>query len=199
MLLIISTVLEPGPFLDENEWPCKITRVGSSFDVDGTETESVSEGISAQKICLLTVSNNFKPLFTLSTWLEQKTETCRVTLPIVLSSAFDCGAFSLRVVDGGKFIELTVKWPVPLSGLLLIHQKFLNSTETSYQIHHPEFIGFQENWKSFRSKASDWTESDAHISLKFPVETHIYKRHNLAWREISMRLLYVRLKETVDK
>lgn len=110
----------------------------------------------------------------------------------------DADSLSLRVVNGGTVVELTVKFPVFLTDLQLLHKMFLSSDDSFYKVYHPEFIRFQENLRHLRSKSTDWVESMACIALPFPVETHIHKNHNFAWRDNSTKLLYNRLKAALD-
>lgn len=42
-------------------------------------------------------------------------------------------------------------------------------------------------------------ESMARIPLPFAVETHIYDNQNLSWCDNGMKLIYVRLKSTVEQ
>lgn len=141
----------------------------------------------------------FKPLYTISIWKEPETMTRRVTLAIVLPSGIECGNFSLRVINGGGCLEVTVKWPTPLLDLSMMHKKWLTGVSSPYQVYHPEYIGFQESMKKLRCKSTDWIESMTRIPLPFTVETHIHDKHNLGWRDNSTKLLYVRLKAAVEQ
>lgn len=51
-----------------------------------------------------------------------------VMLANVLPSPVKCGSSSTRVVNGGSFAELTVKWPRPLVDLKHVHKKGLGSS-----------------------------------------------------------------------
>lgn len=66
-------------------------------------------------------------------------------------------------------------------------------------MYYPEYSGFQENMKKVRRKSTDWIESMTRICFPFTVETYIHDKHNLGWRDNSTKLLYVILKDVVEK
>lgn len=142
----------------------------------------------------------FKPLYLISVWNEPTTTTNCVTLAIVLPSGTGCGNFSCRVVDGGEYVELTVGWPSPLINIETMHRKWLQvDSQDDFKLYHPKVIGFQNALKTMRMRSSDKIESTARIPLPFAVQTHIYGKHNLAWREGTTLMVYLDLKAVVEE
>lgn len=200
-IFLDSTEITPrcSAAVDVSGRPTKIAR---TVPMSGTVESGEEQDDSENEDCDMSSDAHvgiFGPLYAVSIWKEPETMTRRITLAVILPSGVDAGGFSLRVVDGGQFLEITVKWPRPLIDLNLMHKKWLGGPDSTYQVYHPEFIGFQEGMKKLRQKSTDWIESLARIPLPFPVETHIHDKHNLAWRDDSTKLLYIRLKASVEQ
>lgn len=49
--------------------------------------------------------------------------TRRISVAIVLPSGVETGEFSIRVVDGDEYVELSVEWPPVLVEMNLLHRK----------------------------------------------------------------------------
>ena len=79
-----------------------------------------------------------------STWIEPVTTTKRITLATVLPSGIGSGELSVRVVDGGEYVELAVMWPEPLVDLQVMHKKWLNADGRDRLLpYHPKYLGFE--------------------------------------------------------
>lgn len=48
-------------------------------------------------------------------------------MAVVLPSGVGAGHFSVRVVESGRELELTVAWPTSLMGLKVLRRKWLQS------------------------------------------------------------------------
>lgn len=79
---------------------------GDGGDSDHDSNESLQDTV-VQNDDLATSS--FKPLYTVSIWKEPENVTRWVTLEILLPSRIECGNVSLRVVNGGGCLEVTLK------------------------------------------------------------------------------------------
>ena len=143
-------------------------------------------------------TNQYSSLCLISTWREEKTMIKRVTVAIVLPSGVGRGQFSIRVAEGGRHLELMVRWPRPLINISLMHKKFLISTGETYTDYHPEFLGFMDALRKLRARAADWVETTTRIHLPFVVESH-FKKENLAWKDDETKMVYVRLKAFVEE
>lgn len=66
------------------------------------------------------------------------------------------------------------------------------------QNYHPKYLGFEDGLKAYRDRSSDSVESTACIALPFSVQTHIYAKSNLGWKEDSTRMVYIDLKAQDD-
>lgn len=122
----------------------------------------------------------------------------RVTVAFVLPSGVEAGEFSVRIVEGGHFLEYTVKCLAPLVDLEVIHKKWLLDPSCEYQTYHPEFNGFIESVKPLRAPSTDWIEYSTRIYLPFDVENHIYHKINLVWCDNTVKMIYVCLKAVVQ-
>lgn len=137
----------------------------------------------------------FCPLNIHSVWNEPGTTTRMITVAIILPSGIGPGDFSLRVVEGGRELELTVQWPNPLTDLDTMHKKWLLSNGLDHmERYHPKYLGFEAALKHFREHSTDKIESFALFPLPFAVQTHIHGRYNLGWKDNAARMVYVDLK-----
>ncbi len=59
--------------------------------------------------------HSYMPLYLIAEWNEPISMTKRISMAIVLSSGVEPGNFSVRVGEGGQYVELTVAWPPVLS------------------------------------------------------------------------------------
>lgn len=140
----------------------------------------------------------FAPLHLKSVWTEPGTTTKMVTVAIVIPSGAQ--GFSVRVLEGGRMLEFSVKWPEPLFNLTVMHRKWLRSGSSDrMEEYHPKFLGFEASLKQFRNRADAEIESQSRIALPFPVQTHIAHKSNLAWTDNSTRMVYVDLKAYEDE
>jgi len=78
---------------------------------------------------LIVKDSVFKPLYLIGEWEEPGTKTKRLTVAIVLPSGVNKSDFTIQVLDAGLLLQLTVKWPVPLVDLELLHQKWLRPVD----------------------------------------------------------------------
>lgn len=56
----------------------------------------------------------------------------------------------MRVIEGGNFLAVTVRWTVLLVDLKKMHEKFLTDLTGNYQTYHPEYAGFHEAMKGIK-------------------------------------------------
>lgn len=165
-------------------------------DLDDPGNADVEDGVGTE---LVLGERSFRPLYLISEWNEPATMTRRISVAILLPSGVGSGDFTLRVVDGGEFLELTVCWPPTLIDLEIMHKKWLRpDAPGGFQTYHPKLIGFESALKAMRSHSSEIIESTARIRLPFPVQTHIDGKFNLAWRDNSSKMVYVDLKAFVE-
>lgn len=156
----------------------------------GEFTEPVFNGPVTQRFC---------PLHLISEWIKSGTKSKMVTVSIVLPSGVGPRQCSTRIVEGGRELELTVKWPVPLTDLSVMHKKWLNSRAADIiGVYHPKYIGFETALNALRNNECDNLHSATRISLPFPVQTNFGERFNLGWIDDSTRIVYVDLKAYED-
>lgn len=140
-----------------------------------------------------------KPLYLLSQWVEPGTMTKRLSVAIVLPSDIGQGHFSVRVVDGGEYLELTVIWPTSLIDISVMHRKWLApGASGGFAVYHPKFLGFEVAPKELRERSSDSIEPVARVPLPFLVQSHIPGKYNLAWRDSAVKMLYIDLTAHVE-
>lgn len=88
--------------------------------------------------------NSFQPLHTLSDWFEPGATTKCLNVAVLLPSGVGPGELSVRVVNGGFELHVTVTWPNHLADFHMLHRKWLTSMgHDKIEIHHPKFIGFE--------------------------------------------------------
>jgi len=104
------------------------------FDGDG-DTESVKE----EEECA------FKSLYLVSRWQEDENTSEMLSVAVLLPSGIEAGDFHVRVMDGGKLLEVKVVWPMPLIDEQLLHRKWLVSNGTSGIEKYPENYGVPES------------------------------------------------------
>ena len=166
-------------------------------DEDSVDTTEMSSEGAGEEVVF--GPQAFNPLYLQSVWKERKSATKRLTLAILLPSEIISGEFSLRVADGGEYLELTIEWPKPLVDPDTMHRKWLCSDgDDRMRDHHPKLNGFEEALKSLRSRMTELIESTARIPLPFPVQTHFESKRNLLFQECGVRMLYVDLKAFVE-
>lgn len=76
------------------------------------------------------------PLNILYNFLEPHTTMKGVTVDVSIPSGVNMGCFSLRVVEGRNFLEVTIRWSVPLVDFK-IDKKFLTDVAGNYQTYDP--------------------------------------------------------------
>lgn len=163
---------------------------GEDIDLEESETEDDT------KLNDLT----FKPLHLISVWKEPHTMTKRITVAILLPSGVEAGEFAVRVMEGGKSLELSVVWPLPLMEPKTMHKKWLDlDNQSGFASYHPKVVGFQQALKQLRSRSSQEVESVAIIALPFAVQTHIESKYNLCWKGTTVRMVYIDLKAVMEQ
>lgn len=143
----------------------------------------------------------FNPICIPSEWIEPGTTTRRTSLAILLPSGVGPGDFSLRVLPGGRLLEIKVDYPKPISDLSILHKRWLDSTNTAgdrIEKYHPRILGFEASLKARRKSLSDNISGVSYIVLTYPVMTHIDQSWNLGWTDNDARVVYVDLKADSD-
>lgn len=85
--------------------------------------------------------NEFRPLTLISEWVEPKSLTRRLTICVNLPSGIEVSGFSVRVVEGGEFLEVTVVWPKPFLDVEVLHRKWIKLEKEDSEFmsgYHPE-------------------------------------------------------------
>lgn len=159
------------------------------------EINNADETAAIARRLLATPAPQFNPLHLTSYWVEPGTTNRMVSVAIVLPSGVGPEDFSVRVVEGGRELELKVEWPVPLVNLEMLHKKWTDSNKPDrMEKYHPKFLGFEACLKKFRQHSRHIVESIARFALPFPVQTHIVNQYPLGWLQSACRMIYVDLK-----
>ena len=143
----------------------------------------------------------FTPLHLVSVWVEPVTMIDRITISVVLPSGVDPKAVTSKIVNDGRILKISMRWPEALANIQRMHKKWLSAVgEEKMLSYHPEIVGFQKAIKPFRSRVGDSVRSTSQISLPFAVESHIGSENVsfLAWRDGSEKMLHLRLRAAVD-
>jgi len=151
---------------------------------------------------LIVKDSVFKPLYLIGEWEEPGTKTKRLTVAIVLPSGVNKSDFTIQVLDAGLLLQLTVKWPVPLVDLELLHQKWLRPVDKEsvqpFTMYHPKVLAFENALKTKRQRAADDVVSTAKIILPFAVQTHIESKTNLGFKDSGTKVVYIELKAMAE-
>jgi len=117
----------------------------------GDEGVDDLDGVEFRETEIVSRENGFKPLYLVSEWEEPGTIVMRIPVAFLLPSAVGTGMFSMRVRDGGGYLELTIIWPKVLVDIELMHRKCLKAGVTdSLAIYHPKFMGFRRALRKLR-------------------------------------------------
>lgn len=138
--------------------------------------------------------NTFHPLHLLSVWQEPGTTAKRLAVAILLPSGVGAGDFTVRVIEDGDVLEISVDWPKPLVEISFMHKKWLLMDDSRFTDFHPKYLGFEVSLRGLRENINDKVTSTARIGLPFSVQSHIDSKHNLAYKDNNSRLVYVDLK-----
>lgn len=166
------------------------------FDDDDDLSEIISVTPTKSSI---QESNTFHPLHLISIWQEPSTTAKRITVSIILPSGVNAGDFTIRIIEDGDVLELTVDWPKPLVDISFMHKKWLQDYASNFTDFHPKFLGFEASLRKLRENLSDKVVSVARIGLPFSVQSHIESKHNIGFRDDTSRLVYVDLKAVEEK
>ncbi len=133
----------------------------------------------------------FVPIYLIGSWEEPATKTKRITVVIDLSSGVNSSDFTIRLLEGGTILELTVTWPVPLVDLEALHQKWVrpfdSESSPKFTMYYPAFLALENAFKSKRDRANDNVSSIARIDPPFPVQTQIESKTNLLLRHPAQK------------
>lgn len=172
------------------ETPSKKRRTGERND-SSSSSESVREPLTVER----STNHVFQPLSLISVWTEPGSTTRCVSVAVLLPSGIDAGHFAVRVAEGGRQLDVNVQWPSALSNLEQLHRKWLTAEGSDkMEMYHPKYLGFENALKAHRERCVDTVESSARITLPFAVQTHVYGKYNLGWRENTARMVYIDLK-----
>lgn len=97
---------------------------------------------------------SFRPSLIYGSWEDMNQES-RFTLALLMPSGSCRSAedHSVRVLPGGRTLEITVRWPRALRDLTYLHKHWL-TTERDFTPTHPRMYGFREFLRS-HSATSD--------------------------------------------
>lgn len=118
-----------------------------------------------------------------------------------ISSGVGTGSFPVRVMPGGRVLEVFFQWTLPTVDLKLLHKKWITpiNVQECFECYHHKFLWFEAVLKEHRESVSDWVESTAYIfSLPISVQMHIQQRSNLAWFDQTARVVHIDLKAIED-
>ena len=143
---------------------------------------------------------SFMPLHLCASWEEPVTTLQRVSMAIILPSGVEPQKVTVRVIEVGKQIELTVQWPQWLVRVDRMHRKWLTKEDKKLEHYHPEILGFEKALKEHRARMGENVISIAKLPLPFPVESHILEKHFVKYRDGGQEcMVYLRLRQAVDE
>lgn len=125
----------------------------------------------------------------------------RITIAVTLTAGVPLASLSARIVEDGKVLQLTIKWPDALLDPLRLCRKWLQSKGPEAMTpYHPEIVGFQRCLKTLRSGWKDSVQSTTRIVLPFAVEKLIDMQKAISFADgTKEKLLYIRLRQSIDE
>lgn len=144
------------------------------------------------------VGQTFSPMSIQSVWTESVSTTECLTVAILLPSGVrPKDVLSVRVLDGGRELEISIMWPNELYNISVLHKKWLKlDIRDSFALrkYHPKFLGFESFLKPYRKRSEDRIESIGYVPLRIQFQQHIFSRDHLEWFDDAARVLYVDVK-----
>lgn len=84
--------------------------------------------------------------------------------------------------------------PKTTRAYILCAQEVAYNERLSVHRFPPKYLGFEATLRSLPENINDKVAPVARIGLQFSVQTHIESKHNVAYKENKLRLLYLYLK-----
>ena len=154
--------------------------------------------VEKERKVLLAPETCFESLTLVGEWEEPVTKTKHLTVVLNLPSRVNINEFTLRVLQGGMMLELSVTLPSPMLDLELLHQKWLTKLNDDqslpFTMYYPAVLSLEDALKEKRERANDSVGSTAHIQLPFGVQTQILEKSNLYFKNSTTKVVYVELK-----
>lgn len=98
-------------------------------------------------------------------------------------------------MDGVHKLELTVKWLGALQNVNILHHKWPTSLwSDKIETYHSKYLGIQRVLKRVFNHVTYMVQSTPQIPSPFTVQTHIFKKHNLPWKNKDTHIIYIDLK-----
>ena len=141
---------------------------------DGCDKSRPNEASNEPDVCdenlMQNEQNNFKPIYIIGEWEDQREEQ-RVTVAILKPS----GSFEttrdhdLRVSDDGLSLELSVTWPQSMTDLNFLHRSKIDFDSKQFE-QHLRVLSFRPYLRKLRTKADDKINSTCKIPLPIQVK-----------------------------
>lgn len=150
------------------------------------------------------VTESFFPLYQRSIWTSRRSQATCISYIIWLPSGLGLGEkrgkYALRIIDDGKYLELTVLWPLDTVNPQKIEFKMRSLNAFREEA---ELIGFESAQLRVKDPTNQFIRSRGVIELPFQVNSHDLFRQNLGWDEsgaiqVLVRLTAQRLDSIVD-
>lgn len=138
----------------------------------------------------------FQPPYILGEW-EDDGEDRRIYIAILMPSgtSHSTADHGVKVVRGGRALQVFVQWPTALTDRLSLHRAWLK--ESSFTKYHPHILSFRGFLGRLRSKSTDTITSVYNIKLPFKVKEELSVGQDntkyLRWIGSTEIILYVTL------
>lgn len=102
---------------------------------DSDERSNIPHNSAGEE--LIRGQDQFKWLSLLSQWQELETIFQRVTAAILFPAGVGQRMLPVHIVDDGVYLELIVKWPKSLVGMIVLHRRLLTTNDQcSFKAYH---------------------------------------------------------------
>jgi len=178
--------------------PMLRSKRGSPHKEEDSETIDIASGSDSDYLKIFDTLGDFRLLCLLSKWREPETRSMRLIVAILLPSGVGKarGMLFFQVASSGLQVELTIKWPKPMTCPKVVHWSKLREGEIEST--HPSIRGFEDALRMLRSRFKDSMESVTFISLPFKVESHVAEHDNNWFKDCDVRIWYIQLKGSMQ-
>ena len=127
-----------------------------NIDVEAHEDESEEWEPFGEGGSVVTPGNlSFKPLFTISNWTERTTLPKRLSVAIILPADISSEDFIIIVVDCGSLLQLSVRCPMLMLGILVLHRWKLGVKDSGFMSYQASVLCSEAALRNLRQRSLD--------------------------------------------
>lgn len=135
----------------------------------------------------------FRPPHLIDKWLEPETTTKMLSGAIILPSGVGKNDFTVRIIEDGTYLELSMLWPKPLQEPKRLLRNWLrvDPAEDRIQPYHPEGIDFESALKDLRENVLYTIRAACRLILLFPVQYQYAHQSQFRFSDVGIQHIYI--------